>query len=62
MDINPTLARKWLSEVVSHHQLIIDTYNESHMPESQREAVLGYVARRITLGYAHRVESRRFDQ
>lgn len=49
MDINPTLARKWLSEVVSHHQLIIDTYNESHMPESQREAVLAYVARRITL-------------
>jgi len=49
MDINPTLARKWLSEVVSHHQLIIDTYNESHMPESQREAVLDYVARRITL-------------
>jgi len=49
MDIKPALARKWLSEVVSHHQLIIDTYTESHMPESQREVVLDYVARRITL-------------
>lgn len=49
MDINPTLARKWLAEVVKSHQLIIDTYAESHMPEQQRQAVLKYVARRMTL-------------
>ncbi|HDL6961683.1 TPA: HipA domain-containing protein [Yersinia enterocolitica] len=49
MDINPVLAKKWLTEVVKNHQLIIDTYTESHMPEAQREAVLGYVARRIKL-------------
>jgi len=49
MDINPALAKKWLAEVVKSHQLIIDTYTESHIPEAQREAVLGHVARRITL-------------
>ncbi|MGQ8708441.1 type II toxin-antitoxin system HipA family toxin [Serratia sp. TSA_198.1] len=49
MDVNPKLAKKWLAEVVKSHQLIIDTYTESHMPAEQREAVLRYVARRITL-------------
>jgi len=49
MDINPALARKWLSGVVTHHQLIIDTYTESHMPESQRVVVLDNIARRMTL-------------
>ncbi|ATM86408.1 type II toxin-antitoxin system HipA family toxin [Yersinia enterocolitica] len=47
--INPVLAKKWLTDVIKSHQLIIDTYTESHMPEAQREAVLKYVARRITL-------------
>ncbi|WP_455851511.1 type II toxin-antitoxin system HipA family toxin [Pantoea endophytica] len=49
MDIHPTLAKKWLSEIISNHQLIIDTYTESHMPEAQRETILEYIARRITL-------------
>lgn len=49
MDINPALAKKWLAGVINNHQLIIDTYTDSHMPEAQREAVLDYIARRITL-------------
>ncbi|MBA0035035.1 HipA domain-containing protein [Pantoea sp. BIGb0393] len=49
MNIHPALAQKWLNEIISNHQLIIDTYTKSHMPEAQREAVLKYVARRITL-------------
>lgn len=49
MDINPVLAKKWLADVVKNHQLIKETYTESHMPEAQREAVLEYVARRVKL-------------
>ncbi|KNC91554.1 type II toxin-antitoxin system HipA family toxin [Trabulsiella odontotermitis] len=49
MDINPSLAKKWLADVVKSHPIIIDTYTESHLPEGQREAILEYVARRITL-------------
>lgn len=49
MEIHPSLAKKWLTEVVKSHQLIIDTYTESHMPEEQKQAVLRYVARRMTL-------------
>jgi len=49
MDINPKLAKKWLSEVVKNHPLIIETYTESHMPEQQRNAVLTYVAKRMAL-------------
>jgi serine/threonine-protein kinase HipA len=49
MDINPALARKWLADVVKSHAMIIDTYTESHMPETQRDIVLAYIARRITL-------------
>lgn len=49
MEINPTLAKKWLADVVKSHQLLVDTYTESHMPEAQRDVVLQYVARRITL-------------
>jgi serine/threonine-protein kinase HipA len=49
MEIHPNLAKKWLADVVKSHPLIIETYTESHMPEAQREAVLEYVARRISL-------------
>lgn len=49
MDIQPALARKWLVDVVKSHSLIIATYAESHMPEEQRNLVLDYVARRMTL-------------
>lgn len=49
MGINPALAGKWLAEVVGNHPLIVDTYTHSHMPQAQREAVLAYVARRMTL-------------
>lgn len=49
IDINLKLAQKWLGDIINSHQLIIDTYNESHMPEEQRELVLAYVARRINL-------------
>ncbi|MCU6664589.1 type II toxin-antitoxin system HipA family toxin [Silvania hatchlandensis] len=49
MEINPTLAKRWLADVVKSHQLLVDTYTESHMPEAQRDVVLQYVARRITL-------------
>lgn len=45
---NP-LARKWLADVIRSHQLIIDTYHESHMPEEQRDKVLEYVSRRMHL-------------
>ncbi|MEQ4922856.1 HipA N-terminal domain-containing protein [Proteus hauseri] len=43
------LAQKLLNDVVNSHQTIIDTYNESHMPEEQRNVVLAYVERRINL-------------
>ncbi|MGB9098481.1 HipA domain-containing protein [Erwinia sp.] len=49
MDIKASLAKKWLAEVGKNHQLIIDTYTDSHMPEDQCQAVLAYVARRMTL-------------
>ncbi|WP_380179420.1 type II toxin-antitoxin system HipA family toxin [Kalamiella sp. sgz302252] len=49
MDINPRLARKWLTDVIGNHQLVINTYRESHMPAAQREQVLKHVARRMTL-------------
>jgi len=49
MDINSTLAHRWLAEVIKNHHIIINTYRESHMPEMQREKVLEYVARRIAL-------------
>lgn len=49
MEIKPALAKRWLADVVKSHQLIVDTYTESHMPEVQRDIVLQYVARRITL-------------
>lgn len=49
MEIKPALAKRWLADVVKSHQLIVDTYTESHMPEAQRDIVLQYVARRITL-------------
>ncbi|MCA1176346.1 MULTISPECIES: type II toxin-antitoxin system HipA family toxin [unclassified Pantoea] len=53
MGINPALARKWLSDVVKLHPLIVETYTESHMPVDHRENVLAYVARRMTLLAVH---------
>jgi len=49
MDITPALAKKWIAELIKNHSLIIDTYNESHMPDEQSHCVLRYVARRIAL-------------
>ncbi|QPB78627.1 type II toxin-antitoxin system HipA family toxin [Proteus sp. GOKU] len=47
--INLKLAQKLIHDVIKSYQLIIDTYNESHMPEEQKKLVLDYVARRINL-------------
>ncbi|MBF7957784.1 type II toxin-antitoxin system HipA family toxin [Rahnella victoriana] len=47
--IQNRLARKWLSDVIKSHPLIIDTYSESHMPAEQWQQVLKYVARRMHL-------------
>jgi serine/threonine-protein kinase HipA len=47
--IQNQLVRKWLLNVIRSRQLIIDTYNESHMPAEQRDKVLEYVSRRIHL-------------
>lgn len=43
------LARKWLTDVIKSHRLIIDTYRDSHMPAEQREKILEYVSRRMHL-------------
>jgi len=58
MAIKAALARKWLTDVISNHQLIIDTYRESHMPASDCESVLKHVARRMTLLAIESVELR----
>ncbi|MBG2876761.1 HipA domain-containing protein [Proteus alimentorum] len=47
--ISLKLAHKLIHNIINSHQLIIDTYNESHMPEEHRKLVLAYVARRINL-------------
>ncbi|RJT37425.1 type II toxin-antitoxin system HipA family toxin [Rahnella woolbedingensis] len=47
--IQNQLARKWLANVIRNHRLIIDTYNESHMPAEPRDKVLEYVSRRMHL-------------
>lgn len=47
--ISLKLAHKLIHNIINSHQLIIDTYNESHMPEEHKKLVLSYVARKINL-------------
>lgn len=47
--VQTELAKKWLDSVIQSHALIIETYQQSYMPQEQQTLVLAYVARRMRL-------------
>lgn len=49
MGLNSKLAQKLLLDVINSHSLIIEIYTDSHMPLNDREKILSYIARRMTL-------------
>ncbi|WP_369308831.1 type II toxin-antitoxin system HipA family toxin [Providencia rettgeri] len=49
MGLNSKLAKKLLLDVIKSHPIIIETYTASHMQAEDREKILRYVARRMTL-------------
>ncbi|EFB73810.1 type II toxin-antitoxin system HipA family toxin [Providencia rustigianii] len=47
--IRNELAKKLLLRVIKSHQLITDTYTESHLPDVDKLAIIKYISRRMTL-------------